>query len=61
MCALRFSRRISLDHWGYAVIDPAPIVSNSDLAKARRAVRACPVHALSLKAVSHSTRFVAGS
>ena len=48
ICALRLPHHISLDEWGYAVVDRLPIETYEDLRRARRAVRACPVGALSL-------------
>jgi ferredoxin len=47
LCAELFPERITLDDWGYPVVDPAPITP--DLRKhAERAVAQCPVLALSL-------------
>jgi len=49
LCAQLLPERITLDDWGYAIVDPAPI--GRDLAAhARRAVNACPVLALRLEA-----------
>jgi ferredoxin len=48
ICAELFPERISLDDWGYPIIDPAPITDDL-LAHARRAVEACPVLALDLE------------
>jgi len=48
ICMLRFPQRISLDEWGYAVLDPRPLEREEDIARAKRAVRACPVGALEL-------------
>jgi ferredoxin len=53
ICVLRFPQRISLDEWGYAVIDARPIAAGLDLDRARRAVRACPEGALELSAIAH--------
>ena len=48
LCAELFPERISLDEWGYPVIDPAPITPQ--LRKhAERAVAQCPVLALVLE------------
>lgn len=52
ICVLRFPQRISLDEWGYAVIDARRINSSVDLARARRAVRACPANALELSQIA---------
>jgi ferredoxin len=47
LCAELFPERISLDEWGYPIIDPRPV--GQDLqAHARRAVSACPTLALLL-------------
>jgi ferredoxin len=48
ICALRLPERISLDEWGYAVIDDEPLVRRRALVRARRAVNACPARALEL-------------
>lgn len=48
ICALRLPHHITLDEWGYAVVDRRPIETYEDLRRAERAVRACPVGALSL-------------
>ena len=49
MCAELLPERIRLDDWGYPIIDPRP-VDTSLRAHAQRAVKACPVSALSLSA-----------
>ena len=47
MCAELLPERITLDDWGYPVIDPRPL--SLDLVElARRAVAACPTAALRL-------------
>ena len=46
ICALVCPERISLDQWGYATIDDEPIEDSRTLARARRAVEACPADAL---------------
>ncbi len=47
MCAELLPERITLDDWGYPIIDPRPLpVHLDDLA--RRAVAACPRAALAL-------------
>jgi ferredoxin len=48
ICALILPERISLDAWGYASIENDPIEGHQTLARAQRAVNACPVQALSL-------------
>jgi len=49
ICADLLPERITLDDWGYPIIDPTPI--NADLiAHARRCVRNCPTLALRLEA-----------
>jgi ferredoxin len=47
LCAELFPERISLDDWGYPVVDPRPIPAELE-AHARRAVDACPTLALAL-------------
>jgi ferredoxin len=48
MCAELFPERITLDDWGYPIIDPAPITPELE-AHARRAAAACPTLALILE------------
>jgi ferredoxin len=48
ICALVMPERISLDAWGYADVDGDPIEDTRTLARAKRAVSACPVQALAL-------------
>jgi len=48
MCAVVLPERITLDEWGYPVIEPGP-VPEGVLSRARRAVDVCPVLALSLR------------
>ncbi len=50
ICAAVLPERITLDEWGYPVIEPSP-VQERHVAQARRAVDACPVLALSLRQV----------
>jgi ferredoxin len=45
LCAELFPERITLDEWGYPVIDGAPIPKEL-LDHARRAIAACPTLAL---------------
>lgn len=49
ICALIVPERISLDQWGYATLDERPLEDRRVLARARRAVKACPARALALK------------
>ncbi len=46
-CAQLLPERISLDEWGYPIIDPAP-VHGPERQHAKRAVNACPRLALAL-------------
>jgi ferredoxin len=49
LCAQLLPERVTLDDWGFPIVDPAPV--GRDLAgHARRAVAACPVLALRLEA-----------
>jgi ferredoxin len=48
VCADLFPERITLDEWGYPVIDPRPIPGHL-LEHARRAVAACPTLALLIR------------
>lgn len=45
LCAELFPERITLDDWGYPIIDPTPIPPEL-VAHARRAAEACPTLAL---------------
>ena len=47
LCADLLPERISLDDWGYPILDPTPIPASLD-GHARRAVSACPTLALLL-------------
>jgi ferredoxin len=47
LCAELFPERITLDDWGYPIIDPRPIPRGLSV-HARRAVDACPTLALML-------------
>ncbi len=47
VCAELLPERITLDEWGFPLIDPSPIPPGV-LGFARRAVTACPTRALSL-------------
>ena len=48
ICLLRCPSRIDLDEWGYAIVSDVPITDEANLRQARRAVAACPEHALRL-------------
>jgi ferredoxin len=48
LCAELFPERISLDDWGYPVVDPREIPRHLQ-GHARRAARACPTLALILR------------
>jgi ferredoxin len=48
MCAELLPERITLDEWGYPLIDEEPLPS-SLVAHARRAAQACPTFALLLE------------
>jgi ferredoxin len=50
VCAELFPDRLSLDDWGYPIVDSEPIERDL-LTHARRAVAACPVLALTLERV----------
>lgn len=54
MCAELLPERITLDDWGYPIIDERPIGSELE-AHARRAVEACPTLALLLEG-AHARR-----
>ena len=55
LCAELFPERVSLDDWGYPIVDPAPIGPEL-LAHAHRAVSACPLLALRLEATEPARR-----
>ncbi len=48
MCAELLPERISLDEWGYPILDDRPLTPGL-LAHARRAAQACPTFALLLE------------
>jgi ferredoxin len=47
-CAELLPEAITLDEWGYPIVDGAPLPADL-VAKAKRAVRDCPRRALSLR------------
>jgi len=49
ICALLFGEAVSLDEWGYAVVEPTAISDPRSIRRARRAVAACPQGALVLE------------
>jgi ferredoxin len=51
LCAELLPERVTLDDWGYPIIDTVP-VSEDLVAHAKRAVAACPVFALKLDLVA---------
>jgi ferredoxin len=51
LCAELLPERITLDEWGYPLIDPAPIPASLQ-GLARRTVNACPTLALRLRAAT---------
>lgn len=55
MCAEMLPERITLDDWGYPIIDGKP-VSGELLELARKAVAACPTAALRLAARGEPSR-----
>jgi ferredoxin len=48
LCAELLPERITLDEWGYPIIDAAPVQRSLEM-HARRAVAACPLLALRLE------------
>jgi ferredoxin len=46
MCALLLAERVTLDHWGFPVVDTTPIDGRGAVRRAQRAARACPRQAL---------------
>lgn len=55
LCAELLPERVTLDDWGYPIVDPTP-VGPGLLAHARRAVSACPLLALSLEPAGRAAR-----
>jgi len=48
ICAELLPERVSLDDWGYPIVDPSPLPAGLE-ALAARAVSSCPTLALSLR------------
>lgn len=60
MCAEILPERITLDEWGYPIVDGRPL--SADLVEhARRAAEACPTFALLLQADGAPVRASAGA
>jgi ferredoxin len=55
LCAELFPERVTLDDWGYPIVDSAPIPRPLEH-HARRAIDACPVLALRLEHAGAVTR-----
>ena len=51
LCADLLPERITLDDWGFPIVDPTPL-DPAAMASARAAVAACPVLALRLAPVT---------
>ena len=58
-CAELLPERVTLDEWGYPLIDGTPIPASLE-GLARRTVRACPTLALRLRDVVHEPGAEAG-
>ncbi len=48
LCAELIPERITLDDWGFPIVDPAPL-HRHEVGDAKRAVQMCPVLALRLE------------
>jgi ferredoxin len=59
LCAELFPERITLDDWGYPIIDPAPI-SPQLRGHAKRAIAQCPVLALRLQQMADQPAVTGG-
>ena len=55
ICLLRCPDRIGLDRWGFPVVDAEPLDAPPVIARARRAVAACPEGALHLEPLAGGT------
>lgn len=51
-CAELLPERVTLDEWGYPIVDGTPIPDDL-IADARRAATACPMLALALESADH--------
>lgn len=56
ICAHVLAERVTLDPWGFPVVDPAQLDTAALIRRARRAARACPRRALSLQPAPGSGR-----
>jgi ferredoxin len=52
LCAELLPERVTLDEWGYPIVDGTPIPDDL-IADARRAATACPMLALALESADH--------
>ena len=50
LCAELAPDRVTLDDWGFPIIDPTPLGARQ-LSDAKRAVKACPVLALRIEKI----------
>lgn len=55
LCAELLPERVTLDDWGYPIVDGRPIPPELE-AHARRAAHACPTLALRLRAAERAAR-----
>lgn len=51
ICSLRCPERLSIDEWGYAVVDSEAIIQRGSFVRAQRAIRACPEGALTMRTI----------
>lgn len=56
ICSLIDAEHITLDEWGFARVDPAPISGKRDRRRAFRAARACPREALFINGLPPAPR-----
>ncbi len=57
LCAAWLPERVSIDEWGYPILDPTPLTPDS-VRLAQRAADECPVRALRLRSVDAFRRRV---
>ena len=55
MCAELLPERITLDEWGYPIVDPTPLTAGLER-HAKRAAAACPTLALLLERTDREAR-----
>jgi ferredoxin len=48
ICSHLMAERVTIDPWGFAIVDPSALDTARLVRKARRAARACPARALRL-------------